>query len=60
VLAAGAVAGDPSWAGGEDLVLVVDERRTAYCLIVGDEAVELRQDRQRVGPLESARISTCP
>ena len=29
VLAAGAVAGDPSWAGGEDLVLVVAERHTA-------------------------------
>jgi hypothetical protein len=30
-------------AGGEDFVLVVAERRTAYCLVVGDEGVELRQ-----------------
>ena len=49
MLAAGAVAGDPSLAGGEDLVLVVAERRTAHCLIVSDETVELRQGGQRVG-----------
>jgi hypothetical protein len=33
-------------AGGEDFVLVVAERRNAYCLVVGDVAVELRQGRQ--------------
>ncbi len=31
---------------------MVAERRTPYCLVVGDEAVELRQGRQWVGPLE--------
>jgi hypothetical protein len=36
-------------AGREDLVLVVAERRTAYCLVVGDEAVELRQGRSGSG-----------
>ena len=40
VLAPGAVAGDPSLAGGEDLVLVVAERRTAHGLVVSDETVE--------------------
>jgi hypothetical protein len=53
VLTSGAVAGDPALPSGEDLALVVVERRAARRLVVGDEAVELVEGGQRVGLLES-------